>query len=141
MTSASPAGCARCGTILGPNYRFCPECALPVSGGGVMSTEIAELRHRVEAASQSGRANGWTRYLMPTVVAAMLTFVVVLGLVLFNGTLLNRLLPPPGEGARPVAVPHAPRWEPKWVKIPAGTFPYGDPAEHVQGRIPYDFFM
>ena len=141
MTSASPAGCARCGTILGPQFRFCPECALPVSGEGVMSTEIAELRRRVESASQSGRSAGWTRYVMPTVVAAMLAFVVVLGLVLFNGALLNRLLPPPGEGQMTVAVPHAPRWEPHWVSIPPGTFPYGDPAEHVQGNVPYQFFI
>lgn len=106
-----------------------------------MSTEIAELRRRVESASQGGRSAGWTRYVMPTVVAAMLAFVVVLGLVLFNGNLLNRLLPPPGEGERAVAVPHAPRWEPRWVSIQAGKFPYGDPAEHVQGEIPYQFFM
>jgi formylglycine-generating enzyme required for sulfatase activity len=141
MTSASPAGCARCGTILDTHFRFCPECALPVSGDGVMSTEIAELRRRVEAASQNGRGAGWPRYVMPTFVAAMLAFVVVLGLVLFNGALLNRLLPPPGEGERAVAVPHAPRWEPHWVSIPAGTFPYGDPAEHVQGHIPYPYFI
>lgn len=106
-----------------------------------MSTEIAELRRRVEAASGNGRSPAWTRYVVPTVVVAMLAFVVVLGLVLFNGALLKRLVPPPGEGQRPVAVPHAPRWEPRWVPIPPGIFPFDDPADHVQGQITYSFFV
>jgi formylglycine-generating enzyme required for sulfatase activity len=141
MTSASPAGCARCGTILDPHFRFCPECALPVSGEGVLSTEIAELRRRVEAASANGRSAAWTRFAMPAIVVGMLAFVVVLGLVLFNGAFLDRLFPSNGDGEHAVAMPHAPRWEPVWVSMPAGSFPYGDPAEHVQGFVPYPFLV
>src|SRR6185503_13466535 len=116
MTSASPVGCARCGTIVDPHFRFCPECGLPVSGEVVMSTEIAELRRQVEAQSRADGGPGWRRYLLPTAATAMFAFVVVLGLVLFNRTLLDRLLPaPPDETARMDVAPHPPSWEPKWV--------------------------
>lgn len=139
MSTASPAGCARCGTILGAHYRFCPECALPVSGEGPMSTEILELRRREEAVGAKGRGAGWRRYLLPVAAASMLTFVVVLGLVLFNRPLLIRLLPAPAARAPTVEVPHAPRWEPDWVVVPPTKFPYGDPEERIEGEIPYTY--
>jgi formylglycine-generating enzyme required for sulfatase activity len=141
MTAVSPVGCARCGTILGGTFRFCPECGLPVSGESVLSTEIAELRRRVEADSAAAQNAGWRRYLLPVAATAMFVFVVVLGLVLFNNSLLNRLFPEPDGGGAAAAMPAPPRWEPEWKAIPAGTFPYGDPADHRQGWVPYPFFI
>lgn len=141
MAPPSPAGCARCGTILDTHYRFCPECALPVTGEGPMSTEILELRRREEAVGAKAGGAGWRRYLLPAAAASMLTFVVVLGLVLFNRPLLIRLLPSPAVRAQAVEVPHAPRWEPEWVVVPPTVFPYGDPEDHIEGEIPYTYRM
>jgi len=137
MSVASPVGCARCGTILGPHFRFCPECGLPVSGEPVLSTEIAELRRRVEADAKRARDAAWRRYLLPVGATAMFVFVVVLGLVLFNNSLLNRLFPDPARGVG--ALPPQPRWEPQWIDVPAGVFPYDDPELHHQAEVPYAF--
>jgi formylglycine-generating enzyme required for sulfatase activity len=139
MSAASPVGCARCGTILGENFRFCPECGLPVSGGSVLSTEIAELRRRVESASAAARDAGWRRYLLPVAATAMFVFVVVLGLVLFNNSLLNRLFPEPDGGRAGAVLPAAPRWEPLWVDVPAGEFPYDDPSQRRVAEVTYPF--
>ncbi len=139
MSAASPVGCARCGTILGAAFRFCPECGLPVSGESVLSTEIAELRRRVEADSAAARDAGWRRYMLPVAATAMFVFVVVLGLVLFNNSLLNRLFPEPGDGRSGAALPAAPRWEPEWIEVPAGEFPYDDPSQRREAEVPYTF--
>jgi formylglycine-generating enzyme required for sulfatase activity len=141
MSVASPAGCARCGTILGGNFRFCPECGLPVSGESVLSTEIAELRRRVEADSTAARSAAWRRYLLPVAATAMSVFVVVLGLVLFNNSLLNRLFPESDPSREGAAMPAAPHWEPVWKEIKHGTFIYGMKTDNRQGQVPYDFLM
>ncbi len=139
MSAAAPVGCARCGTILASGFRFCPECGLPVSGDGVLSTEIAELRRRVEADSAAAHDSARFRYLIPIAAAAMLVFVVVLGLVLFNRALLNRLLPETPGGRAGAPLPAQPRWEPLWIDVPAGRFPYDDPGDGRVAEIPYSF--
>jgi formylglycine-generating enzyme required for sulfatase activity len=137
MTTAAPAGCARCGTILDAAFRFCPECGLPVSGGEVLSTEIADVRRRAENETGAGTAPGWRRYLLPTAAMAMFAFVVGTGLVLFNSSLTNRLFPPPVD-ERVVAAKAS--WEPEWITIPEGTFEFGEPADKPRfAEVPYTF--
>ena len=137
MTSGSPAGCARCATILDQHFRFCPECGLPASGATVMSTDIADLSRRVAATSARRQSHALRRYLLPTAAIVMFTFVVVLGLVLFDRPLLDKLLP--ATPLREPKVPHAPRWEPEWIAISPGVFPFGDPAEGRQGEVTYAY--
>jgi serine/threonine-protein kinase len=69
----------------------------------------------------------------------MFVFVVVLGLVLFNNSLLNRLFPEPEGGLSGAALPATPRWEPQWVDVPAGAFPYDDPSQRREAEVPYAF--
>jgi formylglycine-generating enzyme required for sulfatase activity len=138
-TTAALAGCARCGTILDPHFRFCPECGLPATGEGPMSTEIAEVRRRVESVSSRGATSGWRRYVLPIVFTASLTFVAAVGLALFNRNVLNWLLPPPSRERPAAAVPRVRSWEPEWVSIPKGEFVCGDPQDKRKGEVPYAF--
>jgi formylglycine-generating enzyme required for sulfatase activity len=139
MKTMALAGCARCGTILDPHFRFCPECGLPATGEGPMSTEIADVRRRVEAVAAERAPVGWRRYVLPVVFTASLTFVAAVGLALFNRNVLNWLLPP-ASGERPAAaVPRVRSWEPEWVSVPKGTFDCGDPQEGRKGEVPYAF--
>ena len=140
MTTMSPAGCVRCGTVVGPAFRFCPQCGLPVSGDSVLSTEIEDLRRRVEAQSRTVPPPGWARYLLPIAISVMLTFVAALGVVLFT-PLLDRVLGPPTTTAVSAVVPRPPRWEPQWVQIPAGTFRFDDPAQERVGSVAYPYFI
>jgi formylglycine-generating enzyme required for sulfatase activity len=126
--SATAVGCARCGTILDPNFRFCPECALPAQGETVLSTEIADLRRRVEAQAAAPKGAPWGRYLG------------LVGLLLFNQDLMNRLLPAVDEGqSAQELIPRRPRIEPQWESIAPGTFPFGPPAGRRTATIPYAF--
>jgi formylglycine-generating enzyme required for sulfatase activity len=135
MSSQSPVGCARCGRLLDARFRFCPECGLPVSGDGVLSTEIAEVRRRAEA--RPGRESAWRRWLLPTATTGMLAFVALLGVVLFDERLIQRLLPPTPH----VQTIDLPRWEPAWRQVAPGTFPYGDPSEGRRGEVPYSYLV
>ena len=141
METASLAGCARCGTILDPHFRFCPECGLPATGEGPMSTEIAEVRRRVESVAAGRETAAWRRYVLPVVSTASLTFVAAVGLALFNRNVLNWLLPLSRAERPPAAVPRERTWEPEWVSVPKGEFPCGDPAEARKGEVPYAFNM
>src|SRR5262245_30592641 len=142
MTTTSAVGCARCGTILDPGFRFCPECGLPASGDSVLSTEIGDVRQRVEARSSQGARPASRPSALLIGAAAMSAFVIALGFVLFDRQLLNRVLPTEGGHAASGAVASTPtRWEPEWVQIPVATLPYGDPAEHRTGEVPYPFLM
>jgi formylglycine-generating enzyme required for sulfatase activity len=105
-----------------------------------MSTEIAELGRRAEHAAKPRPRAEWTRYLLPVIATALLTFVVAMGLTLFNRSMLERLLPAEDlADAIPPEVPHAPRWEPGWVPIPKGKFKAGPDGREAE--IPYDFWM
>ena len=139
MKPATLAGCARCGTILDPHFRFCPECGLPATGEGPMSTEIAEVRRRVESVSSGRSTSGWRRYALPVIFTASLTFVAAVGLALFNRNVLNWLLPPPNRERPAAAVPRVRTWEPEWVSIVKGEFDCGDPEEKRKGEVPYAF--
>jgi toxoflavin biosynthesis protein ToxD len=139
MKTASLAGCARCGTILDPHFRFCPECGLPATGEGPMSTEIAEVRRRVESVAAGRDMGGWRRYALPVVSTASLTFVAAVGLALFNRNVLNWLLPPTRTERPPATVSRAKSWEPEWVSVPKGQFVCGDPQDARKGEVPYAF--
>src|SRR5262245_17029225 len=141
MKTASLAGCARCGTILDPHFRFCPECGLPATGEGPMSTEIAEVRRRVESVAAGRETAAWRRYVLPVVSTASLTFVAAVGLALFNRNVLNWLLPLSRAERPPAAVPRERTWEPEWVSVQKGEFPCGDPQEGRKGEVPYAFNM
>lgn len=141
MKTASLAGCARCGTILDPHFRFCPECGLPVTGEGPMSTEIAEVRRRVESVASGRESSGWRRYALPVVTTASLTFIAAVGLAIFNRNVLNWLLPATRAERPAPAVARVRTWEPEWVSIPKGQFVCGDPQEDRKGEVPYAFNM
>jgi len=139
MKTVTLAGCARCGTILDPHFRFCPECGLPATGEGPMSTEIANVRRRVEAVAADRAPGGWRRYVLPVVFTASLTFVAAVGLALFNRNVLNWLLPPSSAERPASAVPRVRPWEPDWVSVPKGQFVCGDPSDKRKGEVPYAF--
>lgn len=119
--------CTRCGKPLQPTFQFCPECGLPASGGSVLSSEIGQLGTELRAPSLHGRPP-WRRYLVPTASAVIMALVLGVGLLLFNRPLIEMFFPPAEEAtAAPLEI--APRWEPQWVRIPAGTFYSGPPFD------------
>src|SRR5690348_3240452 len=98
--AAVATGCARCGTILDPRFRFCPECALPATGETVLSTDIAEVRRRIEAQAAAPKRPPWSRYLFLSTATAVVAAAGVVGVLVFDPGLLNRVLPP-AEVLRP----------------------------------------
>lgn len=109
--------CSRCSHPLRPEFRFCPECALPLGGEGVLSTQIQEVRLR----AGERRTRDWTRLMLPSATFGMLAFVAAIGWIVFVPGTVDEVLPaeiPAAESVR-VRLPPAPVvWEPEWVTVP-----------------------
>lgn len=127
---AAPPGrkCVRCGQQLDAAFRFCPGCALPVAGEGVLSTEIEAQRQAAERRIRDSEP--WRRALLVTGVGLMVVFVAGVGVLLFDRELLGRFLdvaiePPSGEPERRF-------WTPEWRPVPAGAYMSGPPGDLVE---------
>ena len=125
-TPAKPARCTRCARPLRQAHRFCPECGLPV-GGGVLSNQIRRASAQTRG---QGRQRRRRRWLPAIVLAGMVGFVVVLGLVLFNRPLVENVFPD-GHATAQRTVHTAHQWEPPWTFLPKGTVFVGEPLPPV----------